>query len=65
MPLKYKLRYIDGIKRYDIEGVEAFLGSRVHETLEKLYDDMKLSKLNTLEEITAYYEKTMETALER
>jgi putative RecB family exonuclease len=56
-PLKYKLRYIDGIKRYDIEGVEAFLGSRVHETLEKLYDDMKLSKLNTLEEITAYYEK--------
>ena len=31
-PLKYKLRYLDGIKR-DTEGIEGFLGNIVHETL--------------------------------
>jgi len=53
-PLKYKLRYRDGIKR-DIEGVEGFLGSWVHETLKKCYDDARLTKLNSLNDLLAYY----------
>ena len=54
-PLKYKLSYRDKIKR-DIEGVEAFLGLRVHETLKKCYDDARLTKLNSLPDLLSYYD---------
>jgi len=54
-PLKYKLSYIDGIKR-DTKGVEAFVGTIVHDTLQKCYDDAKQSKVNTLDELLAFYE---------
>ena len=54
-PLKYKLCYRDKIKR-DTEGVEAFLGTTVHETLKKCYDDARLTRVNTLDELLAYYE---------
>jgi len=53
-PLKYKLCYRDGIRR-DIEGVEGFLGSRVHETLKKCYDDLRLTKSNSLNDLLVYY----------
>jgi putative RecB family exonuclease len=53
-PQQYKLAYIDKIK-VETEGIEAFMGSRVHEALEKLYRDLKVTKLNTLEEILDYY----------
>ncbi len=55
-PLKYKLHYRDKIKR-DVEGVEGFLGTMVHETLKKCYDDIRLTKLNTLDDLLAYYQK--------
>jgi len=55
-PFKYKLRYHDNIKR-DIEGVEGFLGSRVHETLKKCYDDLRLTRANSLSDLLAYYNK--------
>jgi RecB family exonuclease len=54
-PLKYKLCYRDKIKR-DIEGVEAFLGLRVHETLKRCYDDARLTKLNSLPALLSYYD---------
>jgi putative RecB family exonuclease len=54
-PLKYKLCYRDGIKR-DTESVEGFLGNMVHETLKKCYDDVRLTKLNTLDELLSYYD---------
>ena len=54
-PLKYRLCYQDKIKR-DVEGVEAFLGTMVHETLKKCYDDVRLTKLNTLGDLLAYYD---------
>lgn len=60
-PLKYKLNYIDGIKREEEKGIEAFLGSRVHETLQKCYDDLRFAKLNTLKELLAYYDKIWDT----
>jgi putative RecB family exonuclease len=53
-PLQYKLHYIDGI-RTDEEGIEAFMGSRVHETLEKLYKELIHCKENTVEELVEYY----------
>jgi len=54
-PLKYKLCYRDGIKR-DTESVEGFLGNMVHDSLKKCYDDVRLTKLNTLDELISYYD---------
>jgi len=39
-PAQFKLRYVDHIRKND-EGIEAFLGIRVHETLEYLYNQVK------------------------
>jgi len=51
-PRQYKLRYIDRIKPpEEEEGIEAFLGSRVHEALEKLYKELILTKINALEDL--------------
>ena len=58
-PRKYKFRYVDNI-RTETEGVEAFVGKRVHETLEKLYRDLKLTKLNTVDELLHFYESEWE-----
>lgn len=55
-PQKYKLGYIDKIKLPEgQEGIEAFLGSRAHEALEKLYKDLKYTKVNSLGETIGYY----------
>ena len=53
-PLKYKLCYRDKIKR-DIESVETFLGTMVHETLKKCYDDVRLTRQHSLDELASYY----------
>ena len=55
-PLKYRFRYRDRIKR-DVDTVEAFLGSRVHDVLEKCYKDLRFSRVNSLEHLLAYYNK--------
>ncbi len=54
-PLQYRLKYIDKVKIEERETIEAFMGSRVHEALEKLYGDMRLLKTNTLEELLSFY----------
>lgn len=55
--LKYKYAYIDKLET-DISGsIEAFMGSRVHETLEKLYKDLKFEKKNELKDLLDFYEK--------
>jgi putative RecB family exonuclease len=58
-PQQYKLVYVDKVKT-DTEGIEAFMGSRVHEALEKLYRDLKVTRRNTLEEILAFYHQNWE-----
>jgi putative RecB family exonuclease len=58
-PHQYKLAYIDRIE-VETEGIEAFMGSRVHEALEKLYRDLKVTKLNTLEEFLNFYHQSWE-----
>ncbi len=52
-PLSYKLSYIEGIKREE-EGIEAFLGSRFHEVMEKLYKDVKFKAYSLKELIDLY-----------
>lgn len=55
-PRRYKFRYIDRIDT-GVETVEAFMGKRVHEALEKLYRDLIYSKENSLEELLKFYEE--------
>lgn len=55
-PQSYKLHYLDRIELPEGgEGIEAFLGSRVHDTLEKLYKELLLTKLNSLNDLLTYY----------
>ena len=58
-PQRYKLKYIVRIKPTE-EGIEAFLGNRVHETLEKLYKELLLTKLNSLDELIEFYNSQWE-----
>jgi putative RecB family exonuclease len=54
-PQKFKLQYIDKIETEEEQTVEAFLGIRVHETLEKLYRDLAHQKTDTLEELLDFF----------
>ena len=56
-PLQYRYRYIDRIKR-DVFGIEAFMGNRVHEALEFLYQEVgkkRLPKVNAV--VERYHER--------
>ena len=55
-PLQYRFRYLDRIKR-DVQSIEAFMGNRVHETLEKLYRDLMMSRRTSLDELVALYQR--------
>jgi putative RecB family exonuclease len=55
-PQKFKLQYIEKIETEEKGSVEAFLGSRVHEALEKLYCDLQYQKQNTLEDLLTFLE---------
>lgn len=54
-PLKYKFCYIDELETEFEDTVEAFMGSRVHEALEKLYKDAKFQKILSKKEIIDLY----------
>ncbi|MEM4267351.1 MAG: PD-(D/E)XK nuclease family protein [Candidatus Woesearchaeota archaeon] len=56
-PLKFKFGYIDEVKTEITESIEAFMGKRVHEALQKLYNDLKFLKLNTIQELLEFYNK--------
>jgi len=53
-PLKYRLQYMERI-RTGRRSIEAFMGSTVHEVLEKLYRDLRMSRCPDLEELTDHY----------
>jgi putative RecB family exonuclease len=55
--LQYKFAYIDRVKVEAEDTIETFLGSRVHEALEKLYRGKKFEKLLTLDELLATFNK--------
>jgi putative RecB family exonuclease len=58
-PLQYRYRYIDRIKR-DTQGIEAFMGNRVHDALEKLYRDVQMARRPALPEIVDHYHRSWE-----
>lgn len=59
-PLKYKYAYIDNIKVEAEDTIETYLGSRVHETLEKLYRNLQFEKLMSLKELVAFFKREWE-----
>jgi len=57
-PLHFDFKYVSKVKPPEgKETAEQFLGKRVHETLEKLYKDLRYSKENGLDELLGYYKK--------
>lgn len=54
-PLRYKFKYVDRIPSPEERTAEAVVGSLVHETLEKLYEDLKYEKPQSLEDLLEYY----------
>lgn len=59
-PLKYKFRYIDKIPPQIGQTIEAFLGIRVHETLEKLYYNEIKGISNKFDEIKSHFVESWE-----
>ena len=59
-PAQFQFRYIDRIFKKD-EGIEAFMGKRVHETIENLYNQKKLlyNSETANNEETLYNKKTL------
>ncbi len=53
--LKYKFNYIDKVKVKSEDTAETFLGTLVHEALEKLYRDLMYEKRLTLDELLGFY----------
>ncbi len=54
-PKAFSYKYIEKPKIEEKKGIEAFLGSMVHKALEKLYTDLRFSRLDTLDDILDYY----------
>lgn len=52
---KYKLQYIDKIKVDIPTTIEAFMGDMVHQSLLKLYSDIKYQKILSLSEVHDFY----------
>lgn len=56
----YKFAYIEKPEVEEFETADAFMGSRVHEVLQRLYEDLKYEKRNSLDDLLAYYEELWE-----
>lgn len=54
-PLKYKFRYIDNLEPEIEYTIEGFLGSMVHETLEWIYNQVKIGITPDLDSVIDYY----------
>jgi putative RecB family exonuclease len=56
-PQKFKYAYIDKVETEILRTIETYMGDLVHQTLEKLYKDLKFLKLNSVEELLSFYNK--------
>jgi putative RecB family exonuclease len=54
-PRQYRFQYVERVKVPEVETVEMFLGSRVHDALETLYRRVKAGTVPTLDEVLADY----------
>lgn len=59
-PRRYAFRYLEKPDVETVESIEAFLGSRVHETLEQLYRDVRMTREVTESELLSEYERRWE-----
>ena len=59
-PAQFKFRYIDRTPSPAPEGIELFLGSRFHETMEYLYGELP-KRVPTVNELMDYFKKHWET----
>ena len=59
-PYKYKLKYIDKVRPEIEQTIEAFMGSMVHDALEKLYKDLRFQKMPAVDDIILYYNEQWE-----
>lgn len=57
-PSSFKLQYLTNLKPEREENIEAFLGSRVHDTFELLYRDLLKTKLNSPKDLLKFYDET-------
>ncbi len=62
-PRQYKFRYIDKPKIERKTGVEAFMGTMVHETLEKCFHLVKVDKTPSLDDLENLYRRLWEEKL--
>jgi putative RecB family exonuclease len=61
-PLQYRFRYIDRV-RTDFESIEAFMGKRVHEALELVYDDLDRAREQGVEAAVARFHEKWEASM--
>ena len=54
--LQYKFRYIDKLPS-EVESIEAFMGSRVHEALQQFYGLVKIGTIKPQEWLEQKYEE--------
>ncbi len=54
-PRKFKHRYIDGIKVFDFDTIERYMGQIVHETLEHLYTRAVAGSPPEIEDLVGHY----------
>jgi putative RecB family exonuclease len=59
-PYKYKLQYVDKVEPDITETIELFMGKRVHETLEKLYKNLKFKKSISKATLLKFYRDNWE-----
>lgn len=56
-PLRYKFAYIDRVKVESEDTIETFLGSRVHEALEKLYRSIQFERLLGVDDVLDFFNR--------
>jgi len=56
-PRAYKFAYIDKPEIGRFETADAFMGLRVHEVLQRLYEDLKYEKRNSLNDLLTHYDE--------
>ncbi|MDD9880503.1 MAG: PD-(D/E)XK nuclease family protein [Candidatus Marinimicrobia bacterium] len=59
-PAQFRFRYIDKVIKRD-EGIEAFMGKRIHEALEYLYDEVLASRLPFLDRVIEKYHEVWDS----
>lgn len=59
-PRAYEFQYVRKVKARRIRTASSFLGSRVHEVLERLHEDLKNGRRNSLKELLNFYGRIWE-----